>query len=171
MSPDLLMSGNCRSLSVMVILLGMALSVGARADADSRVPLTPLTASSATLGPGELTVVRLINSFRERNGVSALVVGPALSRAAQAHSSDMARRGYFDHGAFATRLRSFGVRAPYLGENLAAGTRPLTPATIVRMWIQSPPHRENLLDRDFRRIGVGVAGGSTRLVTADFSGR
>jgi uncharacterized protein YkwD len=83
----------------------------------------------------------------------------------------MARRGYFDHGAFATRLRSFGVRAPYVGENIAAGTRPLTPATIVRMWIQSPPHRENLLDRSFRRIGVGVAGSSTRLVTADFSGR
>jgi uncharacterized protein YkwD len=63
------------------------------------------------------------------------------------------------------------VRAPYVGENIAAGTRPLTPATIVGMWIQSPPHRENLLDRSFRRIGVGVAGSSTRLVTADFSGR
>ena len=99
------------------------------------------------------------------------MVGPALSRAAQSHSADMARRGYFDHGAFATRLRSFGVRAPYVGENLAAGSRPLTPATIVRMWIQSPPHRENLLDRGFRRIGVGEAGGSMRLVTADFSGR
>jgi len=42
---------------------------------------------------------------------------------------------------------------------------------IVRMWIQSPPHRENLLDRGFRRIGVGLAGSSTRLATADFSGR
>jgi uncharacterized protein YkwD len=39
------------------------------------------------------------------------------------------------------------------------------------MWIQSPPHRENLLDRGFRRIGVGEAGSSMRLVTADFSGR
>jgi uncharacterized protein YkwD len=164
------MSGTCRTLSVMVLLLGVSLSVGARADADSRVPATPL-ASGAALGPGELAVVKLINSFRERNGVPSLIVGPALSRAAQAHSTDMARRGYFDHGAFATRLRNFGVRAPYVGENIAAGTRPLTPATIVRMWIQSPPHRENLLDRSFRRIGVGVAGGATRLVTADFSGR
>jgi len=165
------MPGNCRTLSVMVLLLGVSLSVGARADADSGVPATPLASGGAALGPGELTVVKLINSFRERNGVPSLLVGTALSRAAQAHSTDMARRGYFDHGAFATRLRSFGVRAPYLGENIAAGTRPLTPATIVRMWIQSPPHRENLLDRSFRRIGVGVAGGSTRLATADFSGR
>jgi uncharacterized protein YkwD len=155
----------------MVLLLGVLLSVGARADADTGVPPTPLASSGGALGPGERAVVMLINSFRARNGEPALLVGPALSRAAQAHSTDMARRGYFDHGAFATRLRSFGVHAPYVGENIAAGSRPLTPSTIVRMWIQSPPHRENLLDRSFRRIGVGAAGGSTRLVTADFSGR
>jgi uncharacterized protein YkwD len=83
----------------------------------------------------------------------------------------MARRGYFEHGAFVRRLRSFGVRAPYVGENLAAGTQPLTAAEIVQMWVASPPHRENLLDRGFSRVGVGVAGGSTRLVTADFAGR
>jgi uncharacterized protein YkwD len=165
------MSGKCRILSVMVLLLGVSLSIGARADADSGVPAKPLGSGGATLSPGELAVIQLINSFRARNSVPALLVGPALSRAAQAHSTDMARRGYFDHGAFASRLRSFGVRAPYVGENIAAGSRPLTPATIVRMWIKSPPHRENLLDRSFRRIGVGMAGGSTRLVTADFSGR
>jgi len=165
------MSGNCRLLSVMVLLLGVSLSVGARADAHSGVPSTPLTSRGAALGPGELAVVKLINSFRERNGVPPLLVGPALSRAAQSHSADMARRGYFDHGAFVTRLRSFGVRAPYVGENIAAGSRPVRPARIVRMWIHSPPHRENLLDRGFRRIGVGAAGRWTRLVTADFSGR
>jgi uncharacterized protein YkwD len=82
----------------------------------------------------------------------------------------MARRGYFDHGPFVQRLRRFGVRAPYIGENLASGTKPLPPAAIVRMWIASPPHRQNLLDRGFRLVGVGLAGGSTRLVTADFAG-
>jgi uncharacterized protein YkwD len=165
------MSGNCRILSVMVLLLGVSLSVGARADADSVVPLKPLSSNGSALGRGELTVVQLINSYRAANGVAPLRVGPALSRAAQAHSNDMARRGYFDHGDFVSRLRIFGVRAPYIGENLAEGTRPLSPAAIVRMWIKSPPHRENLLDRGFRRIGVGMAGGSMRIATADFSGR
>ena len=103
--------------------------------------------------------------------VPTLAVGPSLSRAAQAHSEDMACRGYFDHGAFVARLRRFGVRAPLVGENLASGTRPLSPASIVRMWIQSPPHRENLLDRGFRRVGIGLAGGSTVMATADFAGR
>ena len=165
------MPGNSRILSVVVVALGVALAVGAPAVADSFSTSKTLASKSATLGPGELAVVRLINAYRAKNGLRPLRVGPALSRAAQSHSADMARRGYFDHGAFATRLWSFGVRAPYVGENLAEGTRPLTPATIVRMWIQSAPHRENLLDRGFRRIGVGEAGGSMRLVTADFSGR
>lgn len=165
------MSGNRRILSVVVLLLGVSLSIGARADADSVVRQTPLTAGATTLDPSERAVVRLINAYRERNGVPALLVGPALSRAAHAHSADMARRGYFDHGSFVTRLRRFGVRAPYVGENIASGTRPLSPATIVRMWIQSPPHRENLLDRGFRRVGIGLAGGSTLMATADFAGR
>ena len=154
----------------MVPLLGVSLSIGARADADSVVPLTPLASNGVTLDSSERAVVELINSYRTRNGVPALLVGPALTRAAQAHSADMARRGYFDHGAFVTRLRRFGVRAPYVGENIASGTRPLAPAAIVRMWIQSPPHRENLLDRGFRRVGVGLAGGSTLMATADFAG-
>jgi uncharacterized protein YkwD len=82
----------------------------------------------------------------------------------------MARRGYFDHGPFVQRLRRFGVRAGYVGENLASVTRPLSAAAVVQMWIASPPHRQNLLDRGFRRVGIGVAGSNTRLVTADFAG-
>jgi len=112
-----------------------------------------------------------MNVVRARNGVPPLRVGRALTRAARAHSADMARRGYFDHGAFVQRLRSFGVRAPFIGENLASGPSPLSAAAIVQMWIASPPHRQNLLDRGFRLIGVGVAGSSTNLVTADFAGR
>jgi len=111
-----------------------------------------------------------MNSVRATNGVPPLRIGRALSRAARAHSVDMARRDYFDHGPFVQRLRRFGVRAPYIGENLASGTKPLGAAAIVRMWLASPPHRENLLDRGFRLVGVGLAGGSTRLVTADFAG-
>ena len=112
-----------------------------------------------------------MNVVRVRNGRRPLRVGPALTRAARSHSADMARRGYFEHGAFVQRLRSFGVRAPYVGENLAYGTEPLTAAEIVQMWITSPGHREILLDRGFRRVGVGVAGGTMKLITADFAGR
>jgi uncharacterized protein YkwD len=156
---------------VVLLLLGVALAASGRAEADGLAPQAPL-APTAVAAPtsGELAVVRVMNSVRAANGVPPLRVGLALTRAARSHSADMARRDYFDHGAFVQRLRRFGVRAPYVGENLATGTRPLSASAIVRMWIASPPHRRNLLDRGFRRIGVGVAGSSTRLVTADFAG-
>lgn len=165
------MPENSRILSVVVLVLGVALVASARAEADGNAPperLTPTGVAAPTVG--ELAIVRVMNAVRAANGVAPLRVGPALTRAARAHSLDMARRGYFEHGAFVQRLRRFGVRAPYIAENLATGTTPISARAIVRLWIESPPHRRNLLDPGFRRIGVGVAGSSTRLVTADFAG-
>jgi uncharacterized protein YkwD len=165
------MSENSRILSVVVLLLGVALVMSARAEADGVTPPERLASVGvAAPSPGEVAVVRVINTFRQANRLPALRIGPALTRAARSHSVDMVRRGYFDHGPFVQRLRRFGVRAPYVGENLATGTKPLGAGAIVQMWIASPPHRQNLLDRGFRRIGVGLAGGATRLVTADFAG-
>jgi uncharacterized protein YkwD len=169
------MSEKSRILSVVVLMLGLALVASTRAGANE---ITPPPLSSPGIGivptltptPGESAIVRVMNSIRVSNGVPPLRIGRLLTRAARAHSIDMARRGYFDHGPFVQRLRRFGVRAPYLGENLASGSRPLSAAAIVQMWIASPPHRQNLLDRGFRLVGVGVAGRSTRLVTADFAG-
>ena len=68
----------------------------------------------------------------------------SMSVAARSHSVDMARRGYFDHGAFVQRLRHFGVRAPYIGENLAEGTGGLGAVEVVQMWLASPPHRQRV---------------------------
>jgi uncharacterized protein YkwD len=164
------MTGNSRILSVVVLLLGLSLAVSARAGADAVTPTQPLTTGGASATPSELAVVRVMNSVRASNGVPPLRIGRALTRAARSHSADMVRRNYFDHGAFVRRLRSFGVGARYVGENLASGTLPLPAAEIVHMWIASPPHRQNLLDRGFRRVGVGEAGGLNRLVTADFAG-
>ena len=163
------MTENRRILSVVVALLAVALVASARAEADGSSPPRASDGVAAPT-PAELAVVRAINMVRTTDGAPPLRIGRALTRAARAHSVDMARRDYFDHGPFVQRLRRFGVRAPYIGENLASGTAPLAAAEIVRMWIESPPHRRNLFDRGFRRIGVGIAGGSTRFVTADFAG-
>lgn len=165
------MSENSRILSVVVLMLGLALALSAGAGANAITPQERLASVGViTPTPGEVAIVRVMNTVRATNGVPPLRIGPVLTRAARAHSRDMDRRDYFDHGPFVQRLRRFGVRAPYIGENLASGTKPLSAAAIVQLWIASPPHRQNLLDRGFRRIGVGVAGANTRLVTADFAG-
>jgi uncharacterized protein YkwD len=90
----------------------------------------------------------------------------------------MLRSGTFSHGAFVARLRSFGVRNPLIGENLAWGSGPYAAAwRIVQEWLASPEHRANLLRPGFSRIGIGVAWGrflghaGAAVVTADFGGR
>lgn len=163
------MSGNRPILSVVLPLFVLMLAFCAGAGA-TMTP-SPRFSSVATPTAGERAIVRAMNVVRVRSGRRPLRVGPALTRAARSHSVDMARRGYFDHGPFVQRLRSFGVRAPYIGENLASGTEPLTAAAIVQMWMTSPGHRGILLDRGFRLVGVGVAGGAMKLITADFAGR
>jgi uncharacterized protein YkwD len=82
----------------------------------------------------------------------------------------MVRRRYFDHTApggvsFVDRImRQDYVHAGQgwtLGENLAWGSYQLaTPASIVRSWMHSPPHRANILNRHFHEIGIGVANGA-----------
>jgi uncharacterized protein YkwD len=163
------MSENRPRLSVVVLLLGFALALSTSAGAGSTAPL--VSSRSATPTTAELAIVHAMNAVRAAHGVPPLEPGPVLTKAARAHSIDMARRGYFDHGPFVSRLRRFGVRAPYVGENLAYGSGGISAPRVVQMWVQSAPHRANLLDRGFQRVGVGVAGRSRRLVTADFAGR
>jgi uncharacterized protein YkwD len=90
----------------------------------------------------------------------------------------MLRVGVFFHGAFDARIRRVGVHAPRVGENLAWGVGRLSRArAIVRTWMASPGHRENLLHPGYRLVGVGALRGSfsgyhsALLITTDFAGR
>ena len=75
----------------------------------------------------------------------------------------MARRGYFAHQrsggpSLARRARSAGFRGRNVAEAIGYGCGSLaTPASIVRMWLASPPHRAILLSRR-GRVGVGISG-------------
>jgi uncharacterized protein YkwD len=166
------MSEKSRILSVVAALL-VCISVPATASADLIAPgpaVVPTGQLSAPSG-NEVAILRAVNDVRAANGRRPLALGKRLHVAARAHSVDMARRGYFDHGPFVQRLRRFGVRSRTLGENIAYATEPgFSPAVVLQLWLASPPHRAVLLDPGFRRIGIGVAGGTTRLVTADFAG-
>jgi uncharacterized protein YkwD len=125
---------------------------------------------AAASARGESSVLRAMNSVRASHGLPALHVSHALARAASSHSAEMARSGVLSHGAFAQRLRHY-VRAPMIGETLAWSTARCSGGMIVRMWMQSPPHRQILLTRGFRQAGVGVSRAADAcFVTADFAG-
>jgi uncharacterized protein YkwD len=113
------------------------------------------------------TIRCLINKERGRN----LDRDRRLERAAQYHSRYMLSHTCFSHrcaGEKTTegRLRRFnyitgGLSFWTYGENIGYGLRnDGTPRNIVQMWMRSPGHRANILNRRFRDIGVGFVHGS-----------
>ncbi len=134
-------------------------------------------ASAASLTRTESGLLRAVNQTRAAHGLRPLRFDATLERAARSHSADMLRNHYFAHGALAQRLRAFGARGPFVGENLAWGVGSYAaPATIIREWLASPEHRANLLRPGFARIGIGALRGSfngyggATVFTADFGG-
>ena len=128
----------------------------------------------------------LLNAQRAANGLPALHVSRRLAGAARSHSGDMVRRHYFDHvsptgSTLGSRIRAAGyacgARSWSAGETIAYATGAAgTPAGIVALWMSSPPHRAEILDRGFRHVGIGLAvrtptGRRGATVTADFGRR
>lgn len=104
--------------------------------------------------------LKLINDYRAANGKGALTLNAQLSAAAAAHSLDMGLRNYFNHTNkqgkdVGNRASGAGYRWKVIGENLAAGTVQNTAAEAFAMWQSSPGHNQNMLDSDFREIGIG----------------
>lgn len=132
-------------------------------------------------------LLRLINAERAKRDVPGLRVSRALVRAAQFHSKDMARHGFFSHrskdgSSFAERIRRFyappGGGRWRAGENILWGSASLRVSEALRMWMRSPVHRANLLARSWTEVGIAVMrasrapgvfrGDSVTIVTADF---
>jgi uncharacterized protein YkwD len=108
----------------------------------------------------EQEVVELTNQIRRENGCEPFRVSPQLGKAARDHSEDMATRNYFDHTSpdgldLWTRMRSAGYRFTLAAENIAAGQP--SPDEVVQDWMESPGHRENILNCALTEIGVGYA--------------
>ena len=135
-------------------------------------------AQSAALTHREASLLGVMNEARGQYGLRPLRVDFRLERAARAHSRRMLQLQSMFHGNFVQRIRSVGVRAPRVGENLAWGTGPLASArAIVNLWLASPEHRANLLHGGYRTVGVGLLSGrfegyaGAALITTDFAGR
>jgi uncharacterized protein YkwD len=154
-------------------------------------------ASAVTLLPNnsaETKLVRRINHVRTAHGLARMKVVTGLERAATRHTNSMARRGYFRHElrykgtwkTFGTWIRWYwpgpGYTSWSAGENLAWGAPGLGARRTVSLWMHSPGHRANLLNKQWNRIGVAVVhvldpGGffkdfpSATIVTADFGSR
>jgi uncharacterized protein YkwD len=162
--------------------------------AAARAAQVPATCANADVTPnaGNLEAVRaaivcLHNQIRARNGLPLLKGNRKLRHAAEGHSAEMVRKGYFDHtspsgSTMVDRiLASDYVRADQgwvLGENLEWGTGSMaTPRGAVDAWMNSAGHRANILKRSYRHMGIGIAlgvpsgAGTGATITVDFGVR
>jgi uncharacterized protein YkwD len=131
--------------------------------------LAPSGASaSARQDRTEAGIVRAMNKVRASHNLPRLRTNSGLARAADSHSAAMLRTNTLAHGAFDQRVRRY-VRSRRVGENLAWMSR-CSPSSIVQMWMNSAGHRQVMLSRGFRRVGVARrASSSSCFVTADFA--
>ncbi|MFF2203776.1 CAP domain-containing protein [Streptomyces sp. NPDC058145] len=120
----------------------------------------PVTVSTQTAVEAE--VLKLVNEERAKVGCTALSANSSLTALAEAFSDDMAARGFFDHtdpgGATPwDRAAKAGI-TDLGGENIARGQADA--AAVMEAWMNSPGHRANILNCDFKTLGVGVHLGS-----------
>ncbi len=121
----------------------------------------------------EIKMLRLVNEERAKVGAPALVKDQTIVPVARAHSRDMWVRGYFSHenpdgkDPF-DRMKAGGVKFIYAGENIA-----LAPNVDVshKGLMNSPGHKRNILDPNFRRVGIGIIDGGIygQMYTQDFA--
>ncbi|MFF4169271.1 CAP domain-containing protein [Streptomyces sp. NPDC001744] len=117
------------------------------------------TASTAgRADAAEAEVLRLVNAERARVGCVPVRADARLASLAGAFSADMAARGFFDHtdpdgDTPWARAQKAGV-STLAGENIARGQ--VDAAAVMESWMNSDGHRANILNCDFKAMGVGV---------------
>ena len=131
---------------------------------DEQIP----TVATAAQAAASLTCD--INVLRDRNGLKPLRWEWRLWTAAQRQANDMAQHEFIAHAGsdgsgLLDRVTRTGytdsAAAPFMLENIDWASAPKSsPLATAFGWMDSPAHRENMLDPDMEDLGVGVAEGA-----------
>lgn len=105
-----------------------------------------------------------INEKRAANGLSPLKWNDKMAKVARYHSQNMARDNYFSHqeldgSMINDRADMFGFSDwTSIGENIAFNRGFKLPAeSACQQWMNSPSHRDNILDKRWKESAIGVA--------------
>jgi uncharacterized YkwD family protein len=146
---------------------------------DSKPVQTPPNDSGADNQVRELTsdenyVLKQVNAERAEAGLTPLKIDYRLVQTARAKSNDMIRGHYFDHqsptlGSPFDQMKKAGIAYRYAGENIAGNP---SAAGAMTSWMNSSGHRANILNPDFKHIGIGVVDGGPygKMLTQQFIG-
>jgi len=164
------------ALMAVTAAFGASALDSGEAQAADTVNVKTCTGGKIALKADEKRMLDLHNQKRRSQERRRLCVHPALQRAARDHSQDMIRNDYFGHGNVGRRLKRHGYNWSRCGENIAPDPGSPSPGPTFDTWMGSPTHRDNILDRRFREVGIGLATGTHNgerktMWTADFGSR
>ena len=105
-------------------------------------------------------MIKLINEERTKAGLKPVKYDYGLTKAANIRAAEMRDNNYFEHqrpngDKWYTVLNETGIKYSHAGENLARGFTNVEKAHVALM--NSPSHKANILMKDFRYVGIGLA--------------
>lgn len=117
-------------------------------------------------GVGKIRMDSLLeetNSYRVEKNIPKLASNEKLRAAAQKKAEDMAAKNYFSHTSPNGKtpwkwLAEEGYHYAVAGENLAVNFE--NAKELVSGWMGSPLHRKNILNGNYREVGIGIAKGN-----------
>ncbi|MBV8236894.1 MAG: CAP domain-containing protein [Acidimicrobiia bacterium] len=133
----------------------------------SIVTAVPARADSVDPGAAAQEFFAMTNGERANAGVPPLQWRDDVAGMAVAQSAAMAQAGTIWHGPFVSQANLTALNANLLAENVGMGS---DVQTIHTAFMNSPHHRENILDAALSQVGIGVVvgGDGTVYVTEDF---
>lgn len=110
----------------------------------------------------KVTLLDLLNASRQQLGLKPLQGNEKLDQAAMLKAQDMVKNNYFSHQSPQGISPWFwfsqvGYNYTYAGENLAVGF--LDSTSVYDAWSNSPSHRVNLLNPNYKEVGTAIVSG------------
>jgi uncharacterized protein YkwD len=118
----------------------------------------------------ERALLNAMNRVRANHGLGRLRMSDLLNKAATRHAKSMGRNGYMSHDLYTPSLADNwtplskwlrwywpgpGYTSWRMGENIAWGAPDLSRRKAMRWWMNSTPHRANILG-NFNRVGIAA---------------
>jgi uncharacterized protein YkwD len=130
--------------------------------------VVPASSQAPVLATRALQLINEVRARGTRCGERSFAPAPpvrlsgTLAGVAFGHAADMAQHNYFEHQDLAgrspaERVRAVGYQEKLVGENIAYG--PKSADEVVRGWLDSPGHCENIMDPRFAEMGIAYAAG------------
>jgi hypothetical protein len=155
-----------KSIALWIALAVLPLQAQGRAEQNLQ------SENTQALSPQAEQLFALANQTRAAQGLGTLKWDPALATAALKHCQRMVVEGPISHRYageldLSERAGQAGAHFSLIEENIAVGP---SPANIHTGWMNSPPHRANLLSPDIDRVGIAVVSrGEMMFAVADYS--